>query len=523
MVKYFFKRLFRGIISVVIAVGIIMILIYSLLDNTLIFAEDAQYMKLGNNQKILYMYQMWKNYGYVDYVSYSDYLNKLVADGEIDEEFRESIASIGRTPDKDSKDVKEYVKKFTDYYEDKGYTILRLDAVMASKRKVATGGTQALLAYQNKPVLERVISYFGSVLTFDNIHYVKEDIGKRGLTFTLHDPAYGGDKFAPAIIGNGTKHKYLLYVDSRFPFVHQNFVKITLGTSYSINKGIDVFETMTQTQGSYVVSPTYYPSGIVAESADDLHTATYAVGSREANLVYKEHYTDDYTNVSLTRNSGSRIAYSFVIGIIGSIITYFIGLPLGILMAKKKDTWVDRLGNAYVIFMIAVPGLAYIFMFKAIGNKLGLPTTFSLDNPTTAMYIMPILSSVVASVAGTMRWMRRYMVDQMNSDYVKFARSEGLTEGEIFTKHIFKNAAIPVTHGIPSAFVGALAGSIVTERVYLIPGVGGLLVQAIGAYDNSVIVGVAIFYGMLYIIAAIMGDIVMAIMDPRISFTSKAR
>ena len=192
-------------------------------------------------------------------------------------------------------------------------------------------------------------------------------------------------------------------------------------------------------------------------------------------------------------------------------------------MAKKKDTWVDQLGNAYIVFIMAVPGLAYMLMLKAIGNKLGLPTTFSLDNPTAAMYIMPIVSMVLSAIAGEMKWMRRYMVDQMNSDYVKFARSEGLSEGEIFTKHIFKNAAIPIVHGVPGAIIGALSGAIIMEQVYTIPGVGGLLVQAIGAYDNAVIVGVALFYGILFIISAIMGDILMAVMDPRISYTSKAR
>ena len=115
------------------------------------------------------------------------------------------------------------------------------------------------------------------------------------------------------------------------------------------------------------------------------------------------------------------------------------------------------------------------------------------------------------------------MVDQMNSDYVKFARAEGLSEFEIFTKHIFKNAAIPITHGIPNTIIMALSGSIMMERIYTIPGVGGLLVEAIGAYDNAVIVGVAFFYGVLSIISAILGDITMAIMDPRISYTSKAR
>lgn len=523
MVQFFFKRLIRGCVSVVIATGIIMFMIYSLLDSTLIFAEDPQYIKLSNNQKTLYMYQTWENYGYLDYISYNDYLNELVAQGELDEEFKSTIATIGRTADLDSEDVQNYVAQFTEYYESQGYTVVRLNAVMASKRKVATGGSQALFAYLNRSVVSRVTSFFTSIFTFDNIHYVEEDIGERGLTFTLYDPAYGGEKFSPAILGNGTLHKYLLYFDSTFPYLHQNFVTITLGTSYSVNKGVDVFKTMTQTQGTYVKSLTYYPTGQVEESADDLHTATYLAGSRDLSLVYADHYTDDYTNVSLVKDSNSKIYYSFITCIIASFLSYLIGLPLGILMAKKKDTWVDKLGNAYVIFMIAVPSLAYILMFKAIGNRTGLPTTFSLDNPSALMYIVPIASMVFSSVSGMMKWMRRYMVDQMNSDYVKFARSEGLTEGEIFTKHIFKNAAIPVVHGIPGAITGALSGSFITERVYVIPGVGGLFIQAIGAYDNAVIVGLAIFYGMLFILSSILGDILMAVMDPRISYTTKAR
>lgn len=173
--------------------------------------------------------------------------------------------------------------------------------------------------------------------------------------------------------------------------------------------------------------------------------------------------------------------------------------------------------------MIAVPSLAYYFMFKAFAINIGLPVIFSLDNPSALMYVTPVLASLAASVAGTMKWMRRYMVDQMNSDYVKFARAGGLTEGEIFTKHIFKNAAIPTVHGIPNTIIMALSGSIMMERIYAIPGVGGLLIQAIGAYDNAVILGVAFFYGTLSIIGSILGDILMSVMDPRISYTSKAR
>ena len=122
-----------------------------------------------------------------------------------------------------------------------------------------------------------------------------------------------------------------------------------------------------------------------------------------------------------------------------------------------------------------------------------------------------------------MRWLRRFMIDQMNSDYVKFARSEGLSEREIFSKHILKNAAIPIIRGVPGAILGALVGAFITERVYVVPGVGGLLINAIGFYDNGVIVGVTLFYAVLSVASIILGDVLMSVVDPRISFTAKAR
>ena len=111
----------------------------------------------------------------------------------------------------------------------------------------------------------------------------------------------------------------------------------------------------------------------------------------------------------------------------------------------------------------------------------------------------------------------------MNSDYVKFARSGGLTDREIFSKHILKNAIIPIVHAIPGAVLGALTGAIITESVYTVPGAGGMLVKAINFYDNGVIIGLTLFYATLSVLSLIIGDILMALIDPRISFTSKAR
>ena len=156
-------------------------------------------------------------------------------------------------------------------------------------------------------------------------------------------------------------------------------------------------------------------------------------------------------------------------------------------------------------------------MFQAIGNSIGLPRQFVMDKENWLMYVLPIISLALPSIANLMKWLRRYMIDQMNSDYVKFARSGGLSEGEIFSKHILKNAAIPIIHGIPGSILGALVGA------YAVPGAGNLLTEAINKYDNAVIVGITLFYALLSIVSLILGDILMATVDPRISFTDKAR
>lgn len=521
--KYFLKRLLYGLFSVVVVVGIVMVLIYSCLDRTKVFANDPLYSKKTNNAKEVYRYEKWEEYGYIDYVTYEEYVASLYKAGEITEEEREDISSLGRTAEKDSEEVSKYVAQFKEYYESKGYTFNRLDAKVNGK-KLKNGGRQQCFVYKDLPLYNRLFTYFGNLFEVDSINYVEDEIEDRGLTFTLFDPVYGGDKFSPAIIGNGTKHKYLLYFDNNFPFIHQNLLEINLGVSYSVNTGIDVFDTMTSSQGSYVKSPVTFPTGLTEDTADNLHTATYTSGSLAANEMLSARFVDDYTSVSLNKNGLSKMGYSFSIGIIATTLAYLLGLPLGVLMARKKDKLIDKLGTVYIIFIIACPSLAYIFLFKAIGSSVfGLPTTFNVDQMSVAMYVLPVISLALPSVANLMKWMRRYMIDQSNSDYVKFARSGGLTEGEIFSKHIMKNAAIPIVHGIPGSVLGALTGAIITERVYVVPGAGNLLTTAINQFDNGVIVGVTLFYALLSVVSIILGDILMSMVDPRISFSSKDR
>ena len=527
MTKYLLSRILRSLVSVVIVVAVVMIMIYSWLNRDLIFKADPQFSHVKSNAKEVYMMQQWEKYGYLDYVPYADWLTEMRKNGDITQETYDVVVKFGNKASQDKDEVAEYVARFTNEMESKGYTVKRLDGIMRGKtKKYQDGGEPRLFAYKDIPVGTRLLDYFGGLIKVDNIHYVDDrtDIGKRGLTFTLYDPAYGGEKFSPAIMANGTLHKYLLYCTDKFPYVHQNLVTINLGKSYSIRKDIDVFQTMTETQGSFAYSNISYPSGVIEESADDLHSATYVEGSLSGGTpVIQANFVDDYTNVSTRKAGMSRMGYSFTLGIIATFLTYLLAIPMGITMALRKDKLVDKIGTFYIVFITAVPSLAYIFLFKSLGGKLGLPTTFDMENPTWLMYILPIISLALPSIANLMKWLRRYMIDQMNADYVKFARSGGLSEGEIFTKHVLKNAIIPIVHGIPGSILGALTGAIITERVYVVPGVGNMLTRAISAYDNGVIVGMVLFYALLTVTSIILGDVLISLVDPRISFTTKAR
>ena len=102
MGKYILKRFLHGLLSAFVVVAIVMIMIYSMLDRNLIFAADNVYRNLGNNQKTVYQYRKWQEYGYINLLTYTDYLKMLAREGEIDQETREKAASIAKKEENDS-------------------------------------------------------------------------------------------------------------------------------------------------------------------------------------------------------------------------------------------------------------------------------------------------------------------------------------------------------------------------------------------------------------------------------------
>ena len=319
----------------------------------------------------------------------------------------------------------------------------------------------------------------------------------------------------PALTCVGCEHKYIIYFDNTFPYIHFNTVTFSLGESLYIDKGKDTTEILVDKQGEPVNEKITYPSGEQSNgSISSFHTCTY---NHTLGNLQKKYFVDNYANCDSKLTESSMMATSFIIGILSTIIAYIIGIPIGVLMARNKDKWFDKVSMIYIIIMFSVPSLAYIYFFKFLGTKLfDLPVNYKYGEVLT--YILPVLSLSLSSIASLMMWTRRYIIDQGNSDYVKFARAKGLSESQIFFKHILRNAIVPIAHGIPGSIVGSVAGALITEQIYVVPGTGKLMVNSIQNYDNWVAIGLIFFYTCLGVISLIMGDVIITLVDPRISF-----
>lgn len=227
--------------------------------------------------------------------------------------------------------------------------------------------------------------------------------------------------------------------------------------------------------------------------------------------------------VSVLDIIGGKVPLSLSIGLCSLGIALLLGLPLGILMARSTRTRRkigDRLGTVFVVVIQAVPAAVYYLLIQFYGSRLpGASMFFSASRPTT--WLLPIFSLALGNIAYYAMWLRRYMVDESNKDYVKLARAKGVPSAEISRKHIFRNAFVPLVQFIPTSVILTLMGSLYVESLYSIPGMGGLLVTAIQTQDNTLVQALVLIYAAISILGLLVGDILMAILDPRITLGKK--
>jgi oligopeptide transport system permease protein len=225
--------------------------------------------------------------------------------------------------------------------------------------------------------------------------------------------------------------------------------------------------------------------------------------------------------VAVTKVIGSKFGVSMRLGVTALCISLVIGVILGILQTVFKNGIIDWIGTCYTVFVNAVPSLVSYSLVLVFGSKyLGFPSLYSTRNVGRSS-VLPITCLALGSIAGYALWTRRYMVDELTRDYIKLARVKGLSTGEIMVKHVLRNAMVPMVQYIPASFLYTIGGSLLVERFFSVPGMGPLLTDAINRYDTNVVQCLVILYTTLGILGVFLGDILMMLVDPRITLTEK--
>ena len=215
---------------------------------------------------------------------------------------------------------------------------------------------------------------------------------------------------------------------------------------------------------------------------------------------------------------------SLFLALLTMLLIIVIGIPVGIVAAKKHGTQVDQALSGLTMLFASIPtfwlGLYLIFTI-AVGLRWlptsGFPSVLESGDWSNLRYlILPAITLAAPNSALVIRLVRAGMMDTMREDFVRTARAKGISEWAVTIKHIFRNALIGVVATLGFTFVGLVSEAVVTETVFALPGIGRLVVQSILRRDYPVIQGVILVVMVFYIVVNLLVDIVTTYLDPRV-------
>ena len=219
------------------------------------------------------------------------------------------------------------------------------------------------------------------------------------------------------------------------------------------------------------------------------------------------------------------------IAIIGAsqVLALLVALPVGIMAAVKPYSWFDRIASTLAFVGFSLPtfftGLLFILFFSIYLGWLPFVYRSDIDATGWAWWwaqfrqsIMPIAVLGLFQAASMMRYVRSAVLDVIRLDYVTTARSKGLAERVVVTKHVVRNALIPVVTLVALQMPAVFGGAIVTEQIFRIPGIGSLLIDSILRNDTPVIMAVTFVFACLVVLFNLVADLLYGWLDPRISY-----
>lgn len=235
-----------------------------------------------------------------------------------------------------------------------------------------------------------------------------------------------------------------------------------------------------------------------------------------------------FPNISVAEVFIEKLPATVIVNVYTMIFSVPVGLLLGIYAALKKNRWQDHVISTGVMLFISVPSYVYAFLVQYIlCFKLGLfPLTMKagLDYFSINMFISlipAILSLGFGTIAGFARYTRAELTEVLTSDFMLLARTKGLTKPQATMRHALRNAMVPIFPMIIGEFIGIMSGSLIIEKIFAIPGVGGLFLDSINTQDYDFFMLLSGFYILIGLTAGIIVDISYGIIDPRIRMGAK--
>lgn len=210
-----------------------------------------------------------------------------------------------------------------------------------------------------------------------------------------------------------------------------------------------------------------------------------------------------------------RLPITFKLGGIALLLAILVAIPLGVLAAIYRDTWLDRVALVIAVVGQAMPsfwfGLTLILIFSVTLHWLPVAGNESWEN-----FVLPAIALGYYAMPAMMRLTRAGMLEVLASDYIRTARAKGLSKGKVIFKHALRNAVIPVVALAAVELGFMLGGSVVIESVYSMQGLGQLAWDAISRNDYPVVQAVVLIIAMFYIGLTFLADVINALLDPRI-------
>ena len=232
-----------------------------------------------------------------------------------------------------------------------------------------------------------------------------------------------------------------------------------------------------------------------------------------------------FLNMPVLSALGERAEPTFFLTVFSILIASVIALPVGILSAYRRGSLFDQLATTLAMLAASIPSFWLgLILIQVFAVRLGWFPVSGYGGPDASFLtrlshlVLPALALGIVSSALITRFTRASMLDVLNDDYVRTARSKGMGEFRVVMKHAFKNALIPVLTVVGLTAALLISGAVVTETVFGLPGVGNLVVSAVLRRDYPVIQGALLVIAALYVLINFAVDMLYLLIDPRVRY-----